>query len=105
MRHKDGSWRILEFTGSAIRNANGETENLVIVNRDITDRKRAEELLAHNASHDSLTNLPNRSLFLHRLGHALGLARRHADYKFAVLIIDVDEFKVFNDSLGHSAGG
>ncbi|GAC1508692.1 MAG: EAL domain-containing protein [Terriglobales bacterium] len=104
MRHKDGSWRILESTASAIRNAKGETENLVIVNRDITERKRAEDLLAHNASHDSLTNLPNRALFLHRLGHALALARRHADYKFAVLIIDVDEFKVFNDSLGHSAG-
>lgn len=104
MRHKDGSWRILESTASAIRNAEGNAENLVIVNRDITERKRTEALLAHNASHDSLTNLPNRALFLDRLRHALGLARRHSDYRFAVLVIDVDEFKLFNDSLGHSAG-
>jgi PAS domain S-box-containing protein len=104
MRHKDGSWRILESTASAIRNDQGETENLVIVNRDITERKRAEALLAHNASHDSLTNLPNRGLFLDRLRHAIGLARRHSDYRFAVLVIDVDEFKLINDSLGHATG-
>jgi diguanylate cyclase (GGDEF)-like protein/PAS domain S-box-containing protein len=104
MRHKDGSWRILESTASAIRNPKGETEQLVIVNRDITERKRAEEMLAHNAFHDGLTNLPNRALFLTRLQHALDMAKRHASYKFAVLFIDLDEFKVVNDSLGHGAG-
>lgn len=104
MRHKDGSWRVLESTASAICNENGDVEKLVIVNRDITERKRAEEMLVHNALHDRLTNLPNRSLFLDRLQHAIGRARRHTDYKFAVLFIDVDEFRVFNDSLGHSAG-
>ena len=66
IRHKDGSWRILESTASAIRNAKGKTEKLVIVNRDISERKRAEEMLAHNAFHDGLTNLPNRALFLDR---------------------------------------
>jgi PAS domain S-box-containing protein len=104
IRHKDGSWRVLESTASAIQEANGDNSGLVIVNRDITERKRAEDLLAHNAFHDSLTNLPNRALFLDRLERAMGVSRRHTDFKFAVLFIDIDEFKVVNDSLGHAAG-
>jgi diguanylate cyclase (GGDEF)-like protein/PAS domain S-box-containing protein len=104
IRHRDGTWRVLESTASAILGAKGENQGLVIVNRDITDRKRAEEMLAHNVFHDGLTNLPNRTLFLERLGRAVTLSKRHTNLKLAVVFIDIDGFKVFNDSLGHGAG-
>ena len=104
IRHKDGSWRVLESTASAIPGENGGSDGLVIVNRDITERKRAEALLEHHAFYDNLTNLPNRALLLDRLQRAIAISRRHSDFKFAILFIDIDEFKVFNDSLGHAAG-
>ncbi len=104
IQHKDGSWRFLESTASAISGSNGEPEALVIVNRDITERKQSEALLEHRALHDGLTGLPNRALFLDRLQRAIGVSLRHGDFRFAVLFIDIDEFKVFNDSLGHGAG-
>ena len=71
---------------------------------DITVRKLAEERLLHDAFHDALTGLPNRTLFLDRMGVALEQSRRHKGLAFGVLFLDLDRFKHVNDSLGHSAG-
>lgn len=100
MRHKNGTWRILESSASPIRNEKGEVEQLVIVNRDITDRRLAEEKVEHNALHDSLTGLPNHRFFVERLGHSFFRAQREPEYRYAVLFLDIDGFKVFNDVMG-----
>jgi len=71
---------------------------------DVTERHEAHERLARTAMHDTLTGLPNRALLLDRLGHATSRARRDPRYRFAVLFLDLDDFKVVNDSLGHEAG-
>ena len=72
--------------------------------KEVAERKLIEEQLLHNAFHDGLTGLANRALFMDHLKLALGRAERHAAYRFAVLFLDLDRFKVVNDSLGHMAG-
>lgn len=71
---------------------------------ELAERKLAEAQLLHNAFHDSLTNLPNRALFMDRLGHAVERTKHHHAHLFAVLFIDLDRFKVVNDGLGHTIG-
>jgi len=71
---------------------------------EVGARIAAEKKLLHDALHDSLTGLPNRELFVDRLTHTIGIAKRRKDYIYAVLILDIDRFKVINDSLGHQAG-
>ena len=104
IKHKDGSWRVLESLASTIRDAKGEVSKLVIVNRDISERKRAEEQLEHNLFHDPMTGLPNRRLFLERLQRAFARSRRDGEHSYALLLANVDHFKVFNETLGAAAG-
>jgi PAS domain S-box-containing protein len=103
IRHKDGRWRILESAASTIRDEKGEVKKLVIVNRDITDRKNAQEQLERNLFHDVLTGLPNRRLFLDRLQHAFARAQRDPSYHYSVLLIDLDGFKNLNGTFGSPA--
>jgi diguanylate cyclase (GGDEF)-like protein/PAS domain S-box-containing protein len=104
IRHKDGTWRVLESIAGTIRDEKGEVSKLVIVNRDITERKKAEEQAEHNSFHDVLTGLPNRRLFLDRLQHVFDRAQRSPEHQYAVLFVDLDHFKVFNDTLGPAIG-
>lgn len=104
IKHKDGSWRVLESQASTICDAQGEVTKLVIVNRDITERKRAQEQLEHNLFHDPMTGLPNRRSFLEQLQQAFVHSRRDQGFSYALLLANVDHFKIFNESMG-AAGG
>jgi diguanylate cyclase (GGDEF)-like protein/PAS domain S-box-containing protein len=100
-RRWDGTEFPAEISLSPLQTERGKL--YVAAVRDVTERRLAADALAHQATHDPLTGLPNRALFLDRLEHALAAAQR-SQTKLAVLFLDFDDFKLVNDSLGHDTG-
>lgn len=101
-QRKDGTVIDVALTMSPLR-TDGRVVGLSTIARDIGERKRMEQTLQHQALHDALTGLPNRTLLADRMTHALAGARRHGQ-GVAVLFLDLDQFKVLNDASGHAAG-
>jgi diguanylate cyclase (GGDEF)-like protein/PAS domain S-box-containing protein len=101
---RDGSHTWVLARGVAVRDEGGRPRRLTGTITDITERKAGELVLQHLAVHDALTGLPNRKAFLDRLFRSLRRAQRGGDYQFAVLFLDLDRFKLVNDSLGHVSG-
>ena len=101
---QDGTYLTWADRGCAIRDGAGRAVRMVGAVADVTLRKAAEQQLRYESLHDALTGLPNRVLFCERVEQCIRRARRTPGYHFAVLFLDLDRFKVINDSLGHAAG-
>jgi diguanylate cyclase (GGDEF)-like protein/PAS domain S-box-containing protein len=104
LRHEDGEYRWLSVRGAARRDETGKAIRIAGLMSDVTRHRLLVERMAHDARHDGLTGLPNRTLFLDLLRHSFHRTRRHEEYRFGVLFIDIDRFKLVNDALGHEAG-
>jgi diguanylate cyclase (GGDEF)-like protein/PAS domain S-box-containing protein len=104
MRRSDGEWLWVLSRGLAIRDGSGKAHRMAGSMTDISDRKRFEQELVHSALHDPLTGLPNRPLIRDRLERTAARSKRDLSHRFAVLFLDLDRFKVVNDTLGHPVG-
>jgi diguanylate cyclase (GGDEF)-like protein/PAS domain S-box-containing protein len=104
MRHADGTWLWVMTRGLATRNHAGVATRISGSLSDIAARRTAELRLAHDAFHDVLTGLPNRALFMDRTEQLIARGARDPGEGFAVLFLDIDRFKLVNDSLSHTAG-
>jgi diguanylate cyclase (GGDEF)-like protein/PAS domain S-box-containing protein len=104
VRHADGSFRWVSARGTVLRDQAGTAVRALGLMRDVSRHRELVERMAHDARHDALTGLPNRTLFLDLLRHSFNRIRRHEDYRFALLFIDIDRFKLVNDALGHQMG-
>ncbi|MFD1708838.1 EAL domain-containing protein [Siminovitchia sediminis] len=102
LQTKTGSWIHAEAKMNSILSNTGEVRKVLLVTRDITERKRSEDKIYHLAFHDTLTDLPNRRLFMNELQQKL--SRPKKSFKTAVLFVDLDRFKDINDSWGHDTG-
>ena len=100
---RDGQRYPVRIALTAIRDPHGDVSSYMAMLSDISERKRAEAQVRHQAEHDALTGLPNRILFLDRLHQALATWRRQHE-QFAVMFLDLDKFKAINDTHGHQAG-
>ncbi len=100
----DDSERWIDGIFTPQKSPDGEVIGVVGIIHDITERQKAEERLLHTAFHDPLTGLPNRSYFMDRLRRSTERVRHNPEFLFGVLFLDLDRFKVVNDSLGHFAG-